>query len=89
MVESALRDSAEGQLARLHAAVPGLKEVTREFVVRVGNPALEILQAALVLNSELVVIATHGHTGLKRLTLGSTAERVLRHASCPVLVLHK
>jgi nucleotide-binding universal stress UspA family protein len=89
MAESALREAAQGQFSRLEAAVPDLKEVMRERLVRMGNPAHEILQAALVLNSELIVIGTHGHTGLKRLTLGSTAERVLRHAACPVLVLRK
>lgn len=87
MVESALCESVNGELARLHAAVPGLKERIGEFVVRVGNPAFEVVQASLVLNSDLIVVATHGRVGLERLSLGSVAERVLRHASCPVLVL--
>ena len=37
--------------------------------------------------SDLIVITSHGYTGLKRMFLGSTAERVVRHAKCPVLVL--
>jgi nucleotide-binding universal stress UspA family protein len=37
--------------------------------------------------SDLIIITSHGYTGLKRLFLGSTAERVVRHAKCPVLVL--
>jgi universal stress protein A len=37
--------------------------------------------------SDLIVITSHGYTGLKRLFLGSTAERIVRHAKCPVLVL--
>jgi Universal stress protein family len=37
--------------------------------------------------ADLIVIATHGYTGAKRVLLGSTAERVVRHAQCPVLVV--
>ena len=89
MIESALRESSEGRLTKLKEAVPGLETVLGDFIVRVGSPAREIVQTALVLNSELIVMTTHGHTGLKHLALGSTAERVVRHAACPVLLLRK
>jgi nucleotide-binding universal stress UspA family protein len=56
-----------------------------KMVVRVGQPYSEITRAARQLKANLIVLTTHGHTGLKRVLLGSTAERVLRHASCPVL----
>lgn len=56
-------------------------------VVRSGTPFTEICDAAKKLKSDLIVIATHGYTGLKHVFLGSTAERVVRHASCPVLVV--
>jgi universal stress protein A len=56
-------------------------------VVRSGTPFTEICDAAKKLRSDLIVIATHGYTGLKHVFLGSTAERVVRHASCPVLVV--
>jgi len=56
---------------------------------RTGRPATEICAAAQKLNADLIVIATHGRTGLKHLTLGSTAEKIVRHASCPVLVVRE
>ena len=59
------------------------------LLVRHGTPFHEISQAAAVLKSDLIVIATHGYTGLKHVLLGSTAERVVRHAPCPVLVVRE
>lgn len=56
-------------------------------LVRNGVAHGEITGAAKELKADLIVIATHGHTGLKHVLLGSTAERVVRHASCPVLVV--
>jgi nucleotide-binding universal stress UspA family protein len=53
---------------------------------RTGQPSTEICATAHKLSADLVVIATHGRTGLKHLTLGSTAEKTVRHAPCPVLV---
>lgn len=58
-----------------------------EALVRVGSPFHEINSAGSELKSDLIIIATHGHTGLKHVVLGSTAERVVRHAPCPVLVV--
>jgi universal stress protein A len=55
--------------------------------VRVGKPYHEIVTAAKVGGADLIVISTHGYTGLKHAFLGSTAERVVRHAECPVLVV--
>jgi nucleotide-binding universal stress UspA family protein len=54
---------------------------------REGKPFLEIVNAAKIHDADLIVIATHGHTGLKHAYLGSTAERVVQHAPCPVLVV--
>lgn len=56
-------------------------------VVRTGRPFHEISLAAHEREVDLIVIATHGYTGLKRVWLGSTAERVVRHAPCPVLTV--
>lgn len=58
-----------------------------ETVVGQGAPAAEILRIAAAQQASLIVIATHGRTGLKRLALGSVAERVIREAPCPVLVV--
>lgn len=58
-------------------------------VVRVGSPFQEIIAAARSLKTDLIVISTHGYSGLKHVLLGSTAERVVRHAPCPVLVVRQ
>lgn len=58
-------------------------------VVRLGSAYEEIAAAARETDADLIVIATHGHTGLKHLVLGSTAERVVRHAPCPVLTVRE
>lgn len=57
--------------------------------VHVGHPITEILNAAKRRDVDLIVLSTHGRTGLKRVLLGSTAENVIRLASCPVLVVRK
>jgi universal stress protein A len=56
-------------------------------LTRTGRPYHEIIEAAKSLKSDLIVLGTHGYTGLKKFYLGSTAERVMRHAPCPVLVV--
>lgn len=55
--------------------------------VRTGSAFDEICEVARKLRVDLIVIATHGYTGLKHVLLGSTAERVVRHAPCPVLTV--
>jgi len=54
---------------------------------RMGKPGPEILKASKELASDLIVMGTHGRTGLQHLLLGSTAARVLRGADCPVLIV--
>jgi nucleotide-binding universal stress UspA family protein len=49
-----------------------------------GRPAIEITRFADEQNSDMIVIATHGLSGLERLLVGSTAEQVVRLATCPV-----
>ncbi len=57
-----------------------------ETMVRAGLAFFEIAEAAKILGADLIVVGTHGYTGLKRALLGSTAEKVVRHAPCPVLI---
>jgi nucleotide-binding universal stress UspA family protein len=57
--------------------------------VTLGNPPREIAALAGRLKANLIVLSTHGYTGLQHVLLGSTAERVVRHAPCPVLVVRK
>jgi len=57
--------------------------------VRMGVPWHEITAEAKESAADLIIISTHGHTGLKLVLVGSTAERVVRHAPCPVLVVRE
>ena len=57
--------------------------------LRDGVPYDEIATAARELGADLIVISTHGRTGLAHALMGSTAERVVRHAPCPVLTLRR
>ncbi|MCA8984413.1 MAG: universal stress protein [Planctomycetaceae bacterium] len=59
------------------------------MLTRVGDPGTEIAEYAKSINADLIVIPSHGYHGIKRALLGSVAERVLRHAHCPVLVLRR
>jgi nucleotide-binding universal stress UspA family protein len=58
-------------------------------LVRIGKPFQEIADAARSLKVDLIIVATHGYTGMKHALLGSTAERVVRHAPCPVLTVRE
>lgn len=60
-----------------------------QTVVLEGGPSYEIARLAKEVAAGLIVTATHGHTGLKHVWLGSTAERIVRHAPCPVLVVRE
>jgi len=55
--------------------------------VRTGKPHQEILLEAQEKDVDLIVVATHGHTGVEHMLFGSTAERIVRNAKCPVLTI--
>jgi len=57
------------------------------YHIRRGDPFEEILEITEDLLTDLLVLATHGRTGLKRLVIGSVTEKVVRHAPCPVLTV--
>jgi universal stress protein A len=57
--------------------------------VKTGKPFREIVDLAKKIHADLIVISTHGYTGLKRMVLGSTAESIIRYATCPVLTVRK
>ena len=65
----------------------GDKYLDIDFEVVYGSPAEQIASYAAQVHSELIVLPSHGRTGLARLMIGSVAERVVRLAHCPVLVL--
>jgi universal stress protein A len=81
--ESDARQALEERIPKTGA----LAAVPYRIVITHGMPGEEIIRTAQEEQVDLVVISTHGHTGLKHLLLGSTAERVVRHVKCPVLVV--
>ena len=85
-IKSSARREAEAQLRALQ---PELIQsgVRTQLVVRQGPVAEMIVIVALKLKADLIIMGSQGGTGLKRLLMGSVAERVVRHASCPVLVV--
>ena len=87
-ISEQLEDSAERELPKIaeHEECAGLDI---EEVIAHGDSASEIVRVAGERGVDLIVIASHGRTGLGRILFGSTAEAVVRHAPCPVLVVKK
>jgi nucleotide-binding universal stress UspA family protein len=88
-VEQWLRELKQEAANRLEALVtevrdrnPGVRSALRD-----GTPVDEILKAARDVAADVIVIGTHGRTGLPHVLLGSVAERVVRGAECPVLTV--
>jgi nucleotide-binding universal stress UspA family protein len=82
--EANARQQAQAALER---HLDGQRYSGVNLVVAFGNPADEIVELADSSGAELIVMPSHGRTGLSHLVLGSVAERVTRHAHCPVLIL--
>jgi nucleotide-binding universal stress UspA family protein len=80
MTASRERLAAVRQQSALHG-------IAVELLVRMGRAHSEIPDTAKATGSDLIVMGTHGHGGLKRVLLGGTAERVIRHSHCPVLAV--
>lgn len=81
-----LEDSAERELPKLAECDECVGLDVEELVVH-GEAASEIVRVARERDVDLIVISSHGRTGLGRILFGSTAEAVVRHATCPVLVV--
>ncbi|MGH7820477.1 MAG: universal stress protein [Candidatus Binatia bacterium] len=86
MLEEEQRRVAERELARVAARLTKRRIRTRT-VIATGSPAQTIVNAARRLKVGLIVMATHGRTGLTHLLMGSVAEKVVRTSACPVLTL--
>ena len=91
LVES--KDQAIDRLAgEIHQYLEGKARELRDgievrTVVRFGDPANEIVRYAAVEGVDLIAMATHGHTGLARIILGSVAQKVLESRVAPMLLL--
>jgi universal stress protein A len=84
-----IKSAARTQLDKVcrDAKVPA--RMIERLLVRHGTPFAEITDAARTLKADLIILTTHGYTGLKHVFMGSTAERVVRHAPCPVLTVRE
>ena len=82
------RTEAEEKLTQLVNKVVG-NTARAEVLVTTGQPSDEIARVARESETDLIVISTHGHTGIKHLWLGSVAEGVVRKSPCPVLVVRE
>ncbi len=80
----------QGRAAREQLEIPARQRLAGcevEVTTRVGVPASEIRQYAQDNGIDLIVMASHGFGPMRQLLIGSTTERVLHHAPCPVLVV--
>jgi nucleotide-binding universal stress UspA family protein len=85
-ISDQLEDSAERELPKI-AECEECRGLEVEEVIAHGDAASEIVRVARERGVDLIVISSHGRTGLGRLLFGSTTESVVRHAPCPVLVV--
>ncbi len=81
ILENTLREHAAKELQKYSQSL----KVPCETEIRLGSPIEEISDCVQEKNIDLILIPTHGRSGLKHVLLGSTAEKVVRHSSCPVL----
>tara|TARA_R110002111_G_scaffold2705_4_gene17999 strand:+ start:101546 stop:102016 length:471 start_codon:yes stop_codon:yes gene_type:complete len=81
-----MQDLARKQLESM-PDLPGTEDLKIVREVRVGPAFLEIVRYAKKSDIDLIVIGTHGRTGIKHMLLGSVAEKVVRKAPCPVLTV--
>src|SRR4029434_3775118 len=85
-ISEQLEDSAERELPQV-VHCEELRGLEVEEVITHGDASAEIVRVAAEREVDLIVISSHGRTGLGRMIFGSTAEAVVRHANCPVLVV--
>ena len=85
-LELDIKDFAEKQFKEAWKAID--KDIPVETRHLEGTPFVELLQLAKDEAADVIIMATHGHTGIQHLLLGSTAEKIIRKAPCPVLTVH-
>jgi universal stress protein A len=80
----------EKSLASVAQSIEGQISSTPNMKLSQGVPDIEIIREATEGNYDLIVMGSHGRTGLSRVVIGSVAEKVVRHALCPTLIVpHK
>ena len=86
-VQEYIRQQSESLLNELLDGAEGLDGLTTTRTMRAGVPHAAIVAQARASGADLIVVGTHGRSGLSHLLMGSVAEKVLRQAPCPVLVV--
>ena len=88
-VDEVFLDLERGLKEHFYKLVPEeeFNAIKLEAVVREGTAPEEILAEAKEKDADLIVMATHGRTGLSHMVMGSVAEKVVRQATCPVLTI--
>lgn len=84
-----LHDHDEEALQQLRDMMPADFADSWDVEVAIGDPAATIVRVAQEHGVDLIVMGTHGRTGLQHVLLGSVAENVIRHATCPVLTVRE
>jgi nucleotide-binding universal stress UspA family protein len=81
-----VRDLLSEEIRKAFGTTPIPEEIHFFVHARIGKPAEEIMGLAADVGADLIMVGTHGYTGVQRLLMGSTAEQVVRTAGCPVIV---
>ncbi|NLT50962.1 MAG: universal stress protein [Ignavibacteria bacterium] len=88
MMDTDLTERAQTELETL-AQKEINPNIKHQVIIKSGKPFVEIIECASEFDADLIIIATHGHTGVEHLLFGSTAEKVVRKAPCPVLTIRE
>lgn len=86
-LDQELEDAANKQMQEFLSSFPILNEIIYSVKMLKGTAFVEIINEAKEYNADMIVIGTHGRTGLEHVLFGSTAEKVVRKAPCPVLTV--
>ncbi len=85
-IQKDMQAAAESSLAAVRKVFED-EGITTRAILEIGSPFAEIVHTAQKEKIDLIIMATHGHGAVKHMLLGSTAEKVVRKAPCPVLTV--
>jgi len=86
-IAAQMRESGKNELEKLRLSI--IEDLKITTILRIGHPAHEIVKGAAEADADLILLSTHGCTGLGRMFFGSVAEHVTRYARCPVLTVRE
>ncbi len=91
-LEQSIRTSSEQSLRHIHEKLIKMRagefgDIQVETLLLQGKPFVEIIKTAREKNADLIILSTHGRSGLEHILLGSVAEKVVRKSPCPVLTI--